>query len=59
MFNNLRDTLNAYKLRDPAARSSLEILLLYPGGAAHLNGWLLLRLFERIQPTQNIQEETE
>lgn len=34
-------------------------LLLYPGGAAHLNGWLLLRLFERIQPTQNIQEETE
>lgn len=34
-------------------------LLLYPGGAAHLNGWLLLRLFERIQPTQSIPEETE
>lgn len=34
-------------------------LLLYPGGAAHLNGWLLLRLFERIQPTQSVPEETE
>ena len=31
MFKNLRDTLNAYKARDPAARSSLEILLLYQG----------------------------
>ena len=31
MFRNLRDTLNAYKARDPAARSSLEILLLYQG----------------------------
>ena len=31
MFNNLRDTVNAYKLRDPAARSSIEVFLLYPG----------------------------
>ena len=31
MFNDLRDTINAYKARDPAARSSLEVLLLYPG----------------------------
>ncbi len=31
MFKNLRETLNAYKARDPAARSSLEILLLYQG----------------------------
>ena len=31
MFEDLRDLINAYKARDPAARSSLEILLLYPG----------------------------
>jgi serine O-acetyltransferase len=31
MFKNLRETLNAYKARDPAARSSIEILLLYQG----------------------------
>ena len=31
MFKDLRDTINAYKHRDPAARSSLEILLLYQG----------------------------
>ena len=31
MFNDLRDMISAYKARDPAARSSLEILLLYPG----------------------------
>ena len=47
MFKDLRDTLHAYKMRDPAARSSLEIFLLYPGvhaliyhRAAH---WLQLR----------------
>ena len=34
MFNDLRETINAYKARDPAARSSLEILLLYPGLSA-------------------------
>lgn len=31
MFKELRETINAYKARDPAARSSIEILLLYPG----------------------------
>ena len=31
MFNDLRETIEAYKARDPAARTSLEILLLYPG----------------------------
>lgn len=31
MFKDLRETINAYKARDPAARSSIEILLLYPG----------------------------
>lgn len=31
IFKNLRETLHAYKARDPAARSSLEIFLLYPG----------------------------
>lgn len=31
MFNNLRETIDAYKARDPAARSSFEILTLYPG----------------------------
>ena len=31
MFQELRELIQAYKERDPAARSSLEILLLYPG----------------------------
>lgn len=31
MFSKLNETLLAYKQRDPAARSRLEILLLYPG----------------------------
>ncbi len=31
MFARLNETLEAYKQRDPAARSKLEILLLYPG----------------------------
>ena len=31
MFNNLKEIVEAYKARDPAARSALEILLLYPG----------------------------
>jgi len=30
-FKDLKETINAYKARDPAASSSLEILLLYPG----------------------------
>ena len=31
VFEDLRELVNAYKARDPAARSTLEILLLYPG----------------------------
>ena len=31
MCSNLRETIAAYQARDPAARSWLEILLLYPG----------------------------
>ena len=30
-MSRLSETINAYKLRDPAARSSLEVFLLYPG----------------------------
>ena len=31
MFKDLMETVEAYKARDPAARSTLEVLLLYPG----------------------------
>lgn len=31
MFKELKELINAYKERDPAARSSLEVYLLYPG----------------------------
>lgn len=31
MFKDLRELVAAYKARDPAARSTLQILLLYPG----------------------------
>ena len=31
MFHDLIDTIHAYQARDPAARSALEVLLLYPG----------------------------
>jgi serine O-acetyltransferase len=31
MFNDLKETIAAYRARDPAARSSIEVLLLYPG----------------------------
>ena len=31
MFTELKETVAAYKARDPAARSALQILLLYPG----------------------------
>lgn len=39
MFDNLRGTLNAYKKRDPASRTSLEIFLLYPGVHATILHW--------------------
>ena len=31
MFRELSDLLGAYQARDPAARSKLEVFLLYPG----------------------------
>ena len=37
MLKALRETIEAYKARDPAARSSLEVLLLYPGIKAVLS----------------------
>ncbi|MDR0819237.1 MAG: serine O-acetyltransferase [Oscillospiraceae bacterium] len=40
LFPKLRETLNAYKTNDPAARSSLEIFLLYPG----VHAWLYHRV---------------
>jgi len=52
MFKNLRQEIDATIARDPAARSALEVVLLYPGfqavvayRVAHtcwLRGWLLL-----------------
>ena len=47
MFSRLNETLSAYQARDPAARSKLEIFLLYPGVHAiiyhRLAHWLYLR----------------
>jgi len=37
VFNELKELIAAYKARDPAARSSLEVLLLYPGLRATLS----------------------
>ncbi len=50
MFSRLMETLGAYQARDPAARSKLEIFLLYPGVHAiiyhRLGHWLYVhRLF--------------
>ena len=39
MFKNLRDTLRAYKANDPAARSSLEVFILYSGVHATIYHW--------------------
>ncbi len=37
MFRRLGETIRAYQARDPAARSALEIFLLYPGVHALIN----------------------
>ena len=47
MFKNLRDTLNAYKMRDPAARSSFEIFILYPGVHATIYHWIAHFLWKK------------
>ncbi len=47
MFRRLRETVRAYQARDPAARSGLEVFLLYPGVHAliyhRLAHWLYRR----------------
>ena len=47
MFKNLSDTLGAYKVKDPAARSKLEIFLLYPGVHALIYHRLAHWLYKR------------
>ncbi|MDR0915730.1 MAG: serine O-acetyltransferase [Oscillospiraceae bacterium] len=47
MFSRLRETLNAYKQRDPAARGSLYVFLLYPGVAALINHRVAHWLYRR------------
>ncbi|NLV86256.1 MAG: serine O-acetyltransferase [Clostridiales bacterium] len=37
MFKDLRETIDAYKARDPAARSAFEVLTLYPGIKASIS----------------------
>ena len=37
MFKDLRETIDAYMARDPAAKSRLEVLLLYPGVKATMS----------------------
>ncbi len=37
MFKRLRETIKAYQARDPAARSGIEVFLLYPGVHAVMN----------------------
>lgn len=40
MFERIKETLEAYKKRDPAARSSLEVLFLYQGVHATIDHWI-------------------
>ena len=52
MFDRLREDVNAVRDRDPAARSFIEVMLLYPGVKAirmhrrahffYEHGWLFL-----------------
>jgi len=44
---SIRDEIEAIKRRDPAARSSLEIMLAYPGFHAIQGHRLAHRLYER------------
>ena len=47
MFAKLDDLLRAYLVRDPAARSRLEVFLLYPGVAAVIYHRLAHRLYRK------------
>ncbi len=46
MLRDIYDTLSAYKDRDPAARSRIEIFLLYPGVHALINHRIAHKLFK-------------
>ncbi len=46
-FMFLRESIRAYRDRDPAARSSLEVLLCYPGLHAQIWHWLAHALWRR------------
>ena len=54
MWKRLRETLGAYQQRDPAARSKLEIFLLYPGVHAPVS-YTHLDVYKRqgLDKTQN------
>lgn len=47
IMTRLGETLRAYQTRDPAARSRLELFLLYPGVHATIYHWLAHWLFRR------------
>ncbi len=47
MFKHLRETIRAYQARDPAARSGLEIFLLYQGVHAIINHRIAHLLYRR------------
>lgn len=47
MFEELKETIEAYKKRDPAARSSLEVLLLYPGLKATIMHNIAHKLYKK------------
>jgi serine O-acetyltransferase len=46
-FISLRETIRAYREKDPAARSSIEVLLCYPGLHALMWHWLAHGLWRR------------
>ncbi|MDR2420649.1 MAG: serine O-acetyltransferase [Oscillospiraceae bacterium] len=47
MFDGLRETIQAYKKRDPAAKSGVEIFLLYPGIHAYISHKIAHWLYSR------------
>lgn len=47
MFEELKETIEAYKKRDPAARSSFEILMLYPGLKATVMHKIAHKLYKK------------
>jgi serine O-acetyltransferase len=47
MFSGLRETIQAYKTRDPAAKSGVEVFLLYPGIQAYISHKLAHWLYKK------------